>query len=78
MVYGAELFYIWEGMGYDENRFAYIKAHSKLEKEVFSAIESAIDNKLKEPGEKQNYFIDSLPRFKECLNKAKTHIRNEK
>ena len=42
-------------MGYDENRFAYIKADSKLEKEVFSAIESAIDNKLEEPERKQIY-----------------------
>ena len=56
-------------MGFSDNRFAYITANSKLEKEVFPAIESAIEDRVKK-GE-----LSGLPRLKECLDKAKAHSK---
>jgi hypothetical protein len=67
LIYAGKLFYPWEGMGFSDNRFAYITANSKLEREVFPAIESAIEDRDK------NGELYGLPTFKQCLEKAKAH-----
>ena len=69
LVYTAELFYPWEGMGFSEDRYAYIKTNSKLEREVFPAIESAIDDEIKKDR------LYGLLSFRECLEKAQVYTK---
>jgi hypothetical protein len=55
--------------GEQEETAAYIKVHSKLEKESFPAIENAIKNEIK----KWSAEYHELSLLKECLEKAKVY-----